>query len=161
MFSIWKEDFGTSVPVQLIFSKKNMGYLAEAKQREVKLVLMCGAGWDLCRNSASPQCSLGLVWLRPAGFGQRVGLVSVWQWKRGMCTTCQGLVPALGGSQEGTVLVRNQWQNGPFGLGYCKGWTCDCHWLHPCVFYQLAFLHVCWCYKHSNKSWKSPYLIAG
>ncbi|NWZ04169.1 CDAN1 protein, partial [Agelaius phoeniceus] len=39
LFSIWKEDFGTSVPVQLIFSKKNMGYLAEAKQREWDLFL--------------------------------------------------------------------------------------------------------------------------
>uniref|UniRef100_A0A8D2QED3 Codanin 1 n=1 Tax=Zonotrichia albicollis TaxID=44394 RepID=A0A8D2QED3_ZONAL len=64
LFSIWKEDFGTSVPVQLIFSKNNMGYLAEAKQREVKLVPMCGAGWDLCRSSASPQCSLGLDFVK-------------------------------------------------------------------------------------------------
>ncbi|NXU98893.1 CDAN1 protein, partial [Cettia cetti] len=39
LFSIWKEDFGTCVPVQLIFSKKNVGYLAEAKQREWDLFL--------------------------------------------------------------------------------------------------------------------------
>ncbi|NWS10449.1 CDAN1 protein, partial [Pachyramphus minor] len=38
LFSVWKEDFGTPVPVQLIFSKKNIGYLAEVKLRE---------GWDL------------------------------------------------------------------------------------------------------------------
>ncbi|NWQ77971.1 CDAN1 protein, partial [Columbina picui] len=37
LLSVWKEDFGTPVPVQLMFSKKNIGYLAEAKQRE----------WDL------------------------------------------------------------------------------------------------------------------
>lgn len=72
LFSIWKEDFGTCVPVQLIFSKKNMGYLAEAKQREVKLIPMCGAGWHSCRNSASLQCSLVAaeasgVWLLLAG----------------------------------------------------------------------------------------------
>lgn len=30
------------MPVQLILSKKNMGYLAEAKQREVKLIPMPG-----------------------------------------------------------------------------------------------------------------------
>ncbi|NWV74271.1 CDAN1 protein, partial [Dasyornis broadbenti] len=39
LLSIWKEDFGTSVPVQLIFSKKNIGYLAEVKQREWNLFL--------------------------------------------------------------------------------------------------------------------------
>lgn len=46
------------MPVQLIFSKKNMGYLAEVKQREVKLIPMRGAGWHSCRSSASPQRSL-------------------------------------------------------------------------------------------------------
>ncbi|NXC79254.1 CDAN1 protein, partial [Cercotrichas coryphoeus] len=39
LFSIWKEDFGTSVPVQLIFSKRSIGYLTEAKQREWDLFL--------------------------------------------------------------------------------------------------------------------------
>ncbi|NXX83867.1 CDAN1 protein, partial [Urocolius indicus] len=34
LLSVWKEDFGTPVPVQLIFSRKNMGYLSEVKQRE-------------------------------------------------------------------------------------------------------------------------------
>lgn len=42
LLSVWKEDFGTPVPVQLIFSKKNIGYLAEVKQREVKLIAVCG-----------------------------------------------------------------------------------------------------------------------
>uniref|UniRef100_A0A8C2TVC0 Codanin 1 n=1 Tax=Coturnix japonica TaxID=93934 RepID=A0A8C2TVC0_COTJA len=37
LLSVWKEDFGTPVPVQLMFSRKNIGYLAEAKQQE----------WDL------------------------------------------------------------------------------------------------------------------
>ncbi|NXN42301.1 CDAN1 protein, partial [Rhinoptilus africanus] len=39
LLSVWKEDFGTPVPVQLIFSKKNIGYLAEVKQREWDLFL--------------------------------------------------------------------------------------------------------------------------
>ncbi|NXJ15405.1 CDAN1 protein, partial [Odontophorus gujanensis] len=37
LLSVWKEDFGTPVPVQLMFSRKNIGYLAEVKQQE----------WDL------------------------------------------------------------------------------------------------------------------
>lgn len=40
LLSLWKEDFGIPVPVQLIFSKKNIGYLAEVKQREVKLIVI-------------------------------------------------------------------------------------------------------------------------
>lgn len=43
LLSVWKEDFGTPVPVQLMFSKKNIGYLAEAKQREVKFIPIYGA----------------------------------------------------------------------------------------------------------------------
>ncbi|NXC16816.1 CDAN1 protein, partial [Corythaeola cristata] len=39
LLSVWKEDFGTPVPVQLIFSKKNIGYLLEVKQREWDLFL--------------------------------------------------------------------------------------------------------------------------
>ncbi|NXK28752.1 CDAN1 protein, partial [Arenaria interpres] len=39
LLSVWKEDFGTPVPVRLIFSKKNMGYLADIKQREWDLFL--------------------------------------------------------------------------------------------------------------------------
>uniref|UniRef100_A0A8C3KD43 Codanin-1 C-terminal domain-containing protein n=1 Tax=Calidris pygmaea TaxID=425635 RepID=A0A8C3KD43_9CHAR len=39
LLSVWKEDFGTPVPVRLIFSKKNMGYLADVKQREWDLFL--------------------------------------------------------------------------------------------------------------------------
>uniref|UniRef100_A0A803W5U0 Codanin-1 C-terminal domain-containing protein n=1 Tax=Ficedula albicollis TaxID=59894 RepID=A0A803W5U0_FICAL len=91
LFSIWKEDFGTSVPVQLIFSKKNVGYLTEAKQREVRLIVMC----------------------------EREGCVQGFS----------GVGACLGGSGEGS-----------FGLD-----TRDCHQLHSCVFYQLAFLCSCWC----------------
>lgn len=48
LLSVWKEDFGTPVPVHLIFTKKNIGYLAEVKQREVKLIPICGtAGYSL------------------------------------------------------------------------------------------------------------------
>ncbi|NWU01596.1 CDAN1 protein, partial [Urocynchramus pylzowi] len=59
LFSIWKEDFGTSVPVQLIFSKKNMGYLAEAKQREWDLFLFLLHGLiehELMRTSEIQSC---------------------------------------------------------------------------------------------------------
>ncbi|NXM18981.1 CDAN1 protein, partial [Ploceus nigricollis] len=59
LFSIWKEDFGTSVPVQLIFSKKNVGYLAEAKQREWDLFLFLLHGLiehELMRTSEIQSC---------------------------------------------------------------------------------------------------------
>uniref|UniRef100_H0ZLM6 Codanin 1 n=1 Tax=Taeniopygia guttata TaxID=59729 RepID=H0ZLM6_TAEGU len=59
LFSIWKEDFGTSVPVQLIFSKKNMGYLAEAKQREWDLFLFLLHGLiehELMKTSEIQSC---------------------------------------------------------------------------------------------------------
>uniref|UniRef100_A0A8C9KQ44 Codanin 1 n=1 Tax=Serinus canaria TaxID=9135 RepID=A0A8C9KQ44_SERCA len=59
LFSIWKEDFGTSVPVQLIFSKKNMAYLAEAKQREWDLFLFLLHGLiehELMRTSEIQSC---------------------------------------------------------------------------------------------------------
>ncbi|NXH01270.1 CDAN1 protein, partial [Loxia leucoptera] len=59
LFSIWKEDFGTSVPVQLIFSKKNMAYLAEAKQREWDLFLFLLRGLiehELMRTSEIQSC---------------------------------------------------------------------------------------------------------
>ncbi|NWV25563.1 CDAN1 protein, partial [Origma solitaria] len=59
LFSIWKEDFGTSVPVQLIFSKKNIGYLAEVKQREWDLFLFLLHGLiehELMRTSEIQSC---------------------------------------------------------------------------------------------------------
>ncbi|XP_030415459.1 codanin-1 isoform X2 [Gopherus evgoodei] len=36
---VWKEDFWTPVPVQLMFSRKNVGYIAEVEQREWDLFL--------------------------------------------------------------------------------------------------------------------------
>ncbi|NWV64325.1 CDAN1 protein, partial [Malurus elegans] len=59
LFSIWKEDFGTSVPVQLIFSKKNIGYLAEVEQREWDLFLFLLHGLiehGLMRTSEIQSC---------------------------------------------------------------------------------------------------------
>ncbi|NXX30391.1 CDAN1 protein, partial [Nicator chloris] len=59
LFSIWKEDFGTSVPVQLIFSQKNIGYLAEATQREWDLFLFLLHGLiehELMRTSEIQSC---------------------------------------------------------------------------------------------------------
>ncbi|NXA76813.1 CDAN1 protein, partial [Thryothorus ludovicianus] len=63
LFSIWKEDFGTCVPVQLIFSRKNMAYLAEAKQREWDLFLFLLRGLkehELMRTSEIQSCLLSL-----------------------------------------------------------------------------------------------------
>uniref|UniRef100_A0A8C4KNM7 Codanin 1 n=1 Tax=Dromaius novaehollandiae TaxID=8790 RepID=A0A8C4KNM7_DRONO len=39
LLCVWKEDFGTPVPVQLMFSRKNVAYAAEVKQREWDLFL--------------------------------------------------------------------------------------------------------------------------
>ncbi|NXQ57964.1 CDAN1 protein, partial [Anthoscopus minutus] len=59
LFSIWKEDFGMSVPVQLIFTKKNIGYLTEAKQQEWDLFLFLLHGLiehELMRTSEIQNC---------------------------------------------------------------------------------------------------------
>ncbi|XP_063254689.1 codanin-1 [Prinia subflava] len=59
LFSIWREDFGTPVPVQLIFSRKNVGYLAEAQQREWDLFLFLLHGLiehELMRTSEIQSC---------------------------------------------------------------------------------------------------------
>ncbi|NXP54800.1 CDAN1 protein, partial [Heliornis fulica] len=59
LLSVWKEDFGTPVPVQLIFSKKNIGYLAEVKQREWDLFLFVLRGLvehELMRTSEIESC---------------------------------------------------------------------------------------------------------
>ncbi|NXI40161.1 CDAN1 protein, partial [Galbula dea] len=59
LLSVWKEDFGTPVPVQLIFSKKNIGYLAEVKQREWDLFLFMLHGLvehELMRTSEIESC---------------------------------------------------------------------------------------------------------
>ncbi|KFP17203.1 Codanin-1, partial [Egretta garzetta] len=64
LLAVWKEDFGTPVPVQLIFSTKNIGYLAEVKQREWDLFLFVLHGLvehELMRTSEIESClhSLG------------------------------------------------------------------------------------------------------
>ncbi|NXJ47378.1 CDAN1 protein, partial [Spizaetus tyrannus] len=59
LLSVWKEDFGTPVPVQLMFSKKNIGYLAEVKQREWDLFLFMLHGLvehELMRTSEIETC---------------------------------------------------------------------------------------------------------
>ncbi|KAF1450422.1 Codanin-1, partial [Pygoscelis papua] len=59
LLSVWKEDFGTPVPVQLMFSKKNIGYLAEVKQREWDLFLFMLHGLveqELMRTSEIESC---------------------------------------------------------------------------------------------------------
>lgn len=59
LLSVWKEDFGTPVPAQLMFSKKNIGYLAEVKQREWDLFLFVLHGLvehELMRTSEIESC---------------------------------------------------------------------------------------------------------
>ncbi|NXG40583.1 CDAN1 protein, partial [Psilopogon haemacephalus] len=59
LLSIWKEDFGIPVPVQLMFSKKNMAYLAEVKKREWDLFLFTLHGLvecELMRTSEIKSC---------------------------------------------------------------------------------------------------------
>ncbi|KFW74991.1 Codanin-1, partial [Manacus vitellinus] len=59
LLSVWKEDFGTPVPVQLIFSKKNVSYLAEVKLREWDLFLFLLHGLvehELMRTSEIESC---------------------------------------------------------------------------------------------------------
>ncbi|NWU13858.1 CDAN1 protein, partial [Cephalopterus ornatus] len=59
LLSVWKEDFGTPVPVQLILSKKNVGYLAEVKLREWDLFLFLLHGLvehELMRSSEIESC---------------------------------------------------------------------------------------------------------
>ncbi|XP_072195102.1 codanin-1 [Excalfactoria chinensis] len=59
LLSVWKEDFGTPVPVQLMFSRKNIGYLAEAKQQEWDLfhfILRGLVECDLMKTSEIESC---------------------------------------------------------------------------------------------------------
>uniref|UniRef100_A0A669PKE1 Codanin-1 C-terminal domain-containing protein n=1 Tax=Phasianus colchicus TaxID=9054 RepID=A0A669PKE1_PHACC len=59
LLSVWKEDFGTPVPVQLMFSRKNIGYLAEVKQQEWDLfhfILHGLVECDLMRTSEIESC---------------------------------------------------------------------------------------------------------
>ncbi|XP_035183984.1 codanin-1 [Oxyura jamaicensis] len=80
LLSVWKEDFGTPVPVQLMFSRKNIGYLSEVKQREWDLFLFMLHGLvehDLMRTSEIESClhSLGeLPW--PSDFLKELEMLS-------------------------------------------------------------------------------------
>ncbi|NXY16329.1 CDAN1 protein, partial [Atrichornis clamosus] len=80
LFSVWKEDFGTSVPVQLIFSKKNIGYLAEVEHREWDLFLFLLHGLiehGLMRTSEIKSCLHSLEELPwPSGFIKDLKMLS-------------------------------------------------------------------------------------
>lgn len=54
-----------------------------------------------------------------------------------------GVGACLEGSWEGAVLVRSQWQNGPFGLGYCKDGTHVT--VSGCILVSFISLHFCMC----------------
>ncbi|TFK15140.1 magnesium transporter NIPA3 [Platysternon megacephalum] len=59
LLSVWKEDFWTSVPVQLMFSRKNVGYIAEVERREWDLFLFMLHGLvdhDLMGNAEIESC---------------------------------------------------------------------------------------------------------
>ncbi|XP_037249491.1 codanin-1 isoform X2 [Falco rusticolus] len=63
LLSVWKEDFGTPVPVQLMLSEKNISYLAGVKQREWDLFLFMLHGLvehDLMRTNEIESCLHGL-----------------------------------------------------------------------------------------------------
>ncbi|XP_048803385.1 codanin-1 [Lagopus muta] len=80
LLSVWKEDFGTTVPVQLMFSRKNIGYLAEVKQQEWDLfhfILHGLVEYDLMRTSEIESCLRSLEefpW--PSDFLKALGSIS-------------------------------------------------------------------------------------
>ncbi|NXW46767.1 CDAN1 protein, partial [Nyctiprogne leucopyga] len=80
LLSVWKEDFGTPVPVQLMFSKKNIGYLAEVKQQEWDLFLFMLHGLvehELMRTSEIESCLHSLEELPwPSGFLKELEMLS-------------------------------------------------------------------------------------
>ncbi|XP_033918413.1 codanin-1 [Melopsittacus undulatus] len=80
LLSVWKEDFGTPVPVQLMFSKKNIGYLAEVKQREWDLFLFMLRGLvehELMRSSEIESCLRSLKELPwPSDFLKELEMLS-------------------------------------------------------------------------------------
>ncbi|KAM6133763.1 codanin-1 [Phoenicopterus ruber ruber] len=80
LLSVWKGDFGTPVPVQLMFSKKNMGYLAEVKQREWDLFLFMLHGLvehELMRTSEIESCLRSLEELPwPSDFLKELEMLS-------------------------------------------------------------------------------------
>ncbi|NWX18076.1 CDAN1 protein, partial [Aegotheles bennettii] len=80
LLSVWKEDFGTPVPVQLMLSKKNVGYLAEVKQREWDLFLFVLHGLvehELMRTSEIQSCLHSLKELHwPSDFLKELEMLS-------------------------------------------------------------------------------------
>ncbi|KFQ10292.1 Codanin-1, partial [Leptosomus discolor] len=80
LLSLWKKDFRTPVPVQLIFSKKNVGYLAEVKQQEWDLFLFMLHGLvehELMRASEIESCLHSLEELPwPADFLKELEMLS-------------------------------------------------------------------------------------
>ncbi|NXC50246.1 CDAN1 protein, partial [Penelope pileata] len=80
LLSVWKEDFGTPVPVQLMFSRKNIGYLAEVKQQEWDLFLFILHGLvecDLMRTSEIESCLRSLEKLPwPSDFLKELEMLS-------------------------------------------------------------------------------------
>ncbi|NXK71398.1 CDAN1 protein, partial [Amazona guildingii] len=80
LLSVWKEDFGAPVPVQLMFSKKNIGYLAEVKQREWDLFLFMLRGLvehELMRSSEIESCLRSLEELPwPSDFLKELEMLS-------------------------------------------------------------------------------------
>ncbi|NXJ65734.1 CDAN1 protein, partial [Rostratula benghalensis] len=80
LLSVWKEDFGTPVPVGLIFSKKNMGYLTDIKRREWDLFLFMLRGLverDLMRSGEIGNCLQSLQELPwPSDFLKELEMLS-------------------------------------------------------------------------------------
>ncbi|NXN30722.1 CDAN1 protein, partial [Nycticryphes semicollaris] len=80
LLSVWKEDFGTPVPVRLIFRKKNMGYLSDVKQREWDLFLFMLRGLvehDLMRSGEIEGCLQSLQELPwPSDFLKELEMLS-------------------------------------------------------------------------------------
>ncbi|NXF59027.1 CDAN1 protein, partial [Ciccaba nigrolineata] len=80
LLSVWKEDFGTPVPVQLMFSKKNIGYLAEVQQREWDLFLFMLNGLvehELMRTGEVESCLRSLKELPwPSDFIKELEMLS-------------------------------------------------------------------------------------
>ncbi|NXC70126.1 CDAN1 protein, partial [Anhinga anhinga] len=80
LLSVWKEDFGAPVPVQLMFSKKNISYLAEVKQREWDLFLFMLRGLvehELMRTSEIESCLRSLEVLPwPSDFLKELEMLS-------------------------------------------------------------------------------------
>nr|XP_006135463.1 codanin-1 isoform X1 [Pelodiscus sinensis] len=80
LLSVWKEDFWIPVPVQLMFSRKNVGYLAEVEQWEWDLFLFMLHGLvehGLMENAEIERCLHSLqelLW--PSDFLKELEMIS-------------------------------------------------------------------------------------